>query len=107
MKLVLVALFAAFTVTAAAQPSAIIVRGIIADTCRVGLDTVDIGKTQKQLVVAPRIEFEGFDVCGADTSFRWGPDGRMVHYWICYKVEAITSNCPWISYQRYTPIKCR
>lgn len=107
MKFALVALFAAFTATADAQFSAVLVHGPIPDTCRTGVDALEIGKTMKQLVVAPRIEFEGFDVCGTDTSFRWGPEGRMVHYWICYKVEAINSNCPWMSFQRYTPIKCK
>ena len=100
-----------FVQCASAQLSAVIDLAGIPDTCKIGVDTLYLGKTRKGLVVAPRIEYKGFDVhmrgTRQDTAFQWGPDNaRTVHYWICYKVESINSNCPWLSFQRYTPTKC-
>lgn len=106
MKFVLVAILSAFAATAFAQPGTIIVRGHVPDTCKMGVDTVSLGKTRRGVMVVPRIEFEGFDVCGVDTSFRWSPAGRMVELRGCYKLIGINSNCPWMSFQRYVPTKC-
>lgn len=106
MKFAVVVLLAAFTFNAAAQPSTIIVRGHIPDTCRMGVDTVLLGKTRRGVMMVPRTEFEGFDVCGMDTLFRWAPSGRMVEYRGCYRLIGINSNCPWMSIQRYVPAKC-
>lgn len=106
MKFVLsILLFVAASATHC-QVTAIPVRGLINDTCKMGVDTVMLGKTSKALVIAPRIELEHFDVIAQDTMWRWIPRDRTVRYWICYKVTAINSNCPWLSFQRYTPTKC-
>lgn len=88
------------------QVTAIPVRGVVNDTCKMGVDTVLLGKTSKALVIVPRMEFEGFDVVAPDTMWHWGPHERTARYWICYNVVSINSNCPWMSFQRYTPTKC-
>lgn len=85
----------------------------IPDTCRIGVDTVEIGKTLKGLVLIPRSEMEYFDIQQKDgrpdTSFTYlanrVSEPRM-RYRQCYKVQGINSNCPWLSFQRYTPTKC-
>lgn len=106
MKSAIAILLLVAATSAHCQVTAIPVRGVINDTCKMGVDTVALGKTRKALVIAPRIELEGFDVVAQDTMWHWIPRDNTVRFWLCYKVTAINSNCPWLSFQRYTPTKC-
>lgn len=91
-----------------AQLSVVIDLHGIPDTCRIGVDTLDLGTVAKKLVLVPRSEMEHFDVRGGDTAFMYlaNLSGPMMRYRQCYKVQGINSNCPWLSFQRYTPTKC-
>lgn len=93
---------------ASAQLSVVIDLNGIPDTCRIGVDTLDLGTVAKKLVLVPRSEMEHFDVRGGDTAFMYlaNLSGPMMRYRQCYKVQGINSNCPWLSFQRYTPTKC-
>jgi hypothetical protein len=107
-RLLRIAIACCLALPAMGQLSVVVDLRGIPDTCRIGVDTVEIGKTLKGLVLVPRSEMEHFDVRGSDTAFMYLPNlsGPMMRYRQCYKVQGINSNCPWLSFQRYTPTKC-
>jgi hypothetical protein len=105
-RLLRIAIACCLALPAMGQPTALIVRGELPDTCKVAVESVVIGKTVKELVLVPRSDFAGFDVLGSDTVFHYGPGPMNMRYRLCYEVKSFLSNCPWLSFQRYTPIKC-